>query len=278
MPTVDLSAKLARQKKPGEKEIILFDRAVPGFGLRIHPSGRKIYIVQARIEGRTRRMTIGKHGEMDFRSARRRAREFLARIRAGENPAEDARQAAGMPTFKAFAEEYLRRCDPCWKPSGRKTVRIYLKARILPAFGRMRLDEIGPEDVARWFDEASREKPGAANQAFEILRATMNRAEEWGWLGRDANPCLNIRKNPRRKIARFLGTQELERLGGALGRSRTPVAERRSRDPAPGADRMPMRRDPQSPMARYRRRVDQPGRKQDRTADRAGGRSRCGAH
>ena len=30
----------------------------------------------------------------------------------------------------------------------KETKRIYLKARILPAFGRMPLDRIGPEEVA----------------------------------------------------------------------------------------------------------------------------------
>ena len=101
-------------------------------------------------------------------------------------------------------------------PSGRKTVRIYLKARILPAFGRMPLDRISPEDVAAWFDAASRDKPGAANRAFEILRAMLFRAEEWGLRERDTNPCLGIRKNPRRNVARFLDTDELARLGRGL--------------------------------------------------------------
>ena len=172
--------------------------------------------MQARIEGRTRRMVIGQHGEMKLPEARRRAGAILARIKAGENPAEEARQAARSPLFKAFAEEYLRRCDPSWKPSGRKTVRIYLKARILPTFARMKLDEIGPEDVAAWFDASDPDTPGAANRALDILRAMMYRAEQWGWRERDTNPYLGIRKNPRRQIARFLDAGELQRLGRAL--------------------------------------------------------------
>ena len=153
---------------------------------------------------------------MDLAEARRRARDMLGRIRAGENPAEDIRREKETPTFREFADEYLRRCDPRWKPSGRKTVRIYLKTRILPAFGRMPLDRIGPEDVAAWFDAASQDRPGAANRAFEILRAMMFRAEEWGWRERDSNPCLGIRKNPRKSVARFLDTDKLARLGRAL--------------------------------------------------------------
>ncbi len=118
--------------------------------------------------------------------------------------------------MKALADEYLRRCDPYWKPSGRKTVRIYLKARILPAFGAMPLGRARPEDVSEWFDTESRDKPGAANRAFEILRSMMNRAEEWGFRERGTNPCLGIRKNPGRNIARFLDRDELARLGKAL--------------------------------------------------------------
>ena len=216
MPTVDLTPRLARESKPGPKDTILFDRALPGFGLRIHPSGRKVWIVQARIEGRSRRIVIARNGEIDLAEARRRARAMLVRIRAGDNPADDIQREKGTPTLRAFADEYLRRCEPLWKPSGRRTMRIYLKARILPAFGRMPLDRIGPEDVAAWFDAASKDKPGAANRALEILRAMMNRAEEWGLRERDTNPCLGIAKNPRNNIARFLDADELARLGRAL--------------------------------------------------------------
>ena len=216
MPRVDLTAKLARASRPGPKDTILFDKALPGFGLRIHPSGSKVWIVQARIEGRSRRIVIARHGEMELAEARRRARDMLARIRAGDNPADDIQKDKQTPTLREFADEYLRRCEPLWKPSGRRTVRIYLKARILPAFGRMLLDQIGPEDVAAWFDAASRDKPGAANRALEILRAMMFRAEEWGLRQRDTNPCLGIAKNPRKKVARFLDTDELARLGRAL--------------------------------------------------------------
>ncbi|MDE0129881.1 MAG: tyrosine-type recombinase/integrase [Gammaproteobacteria bacterium] len=216
MPRVDLTAHLARKSKAIGKDTFLFDKSLPGFGLRIHPSGRKVWIVQARIEGRSRRMVIARYGDMKLAEARRRARDMLDRIRAGENPAEDIRREKRMPTVREFSGEYLRRCDPYWKPSGRRTVRIYLKARILPAFGKMPVDRVGPEDVAAWFDEASRDYPGAANRAFEILRSMMFRAEECGLRERGTNPCIGIRKNPRRNIARCLGTDELARLGRSL--------------------------------------------------------------
>ena len=59
-------------------------------------------------------------------------------------------------------------------------MRVYLKARIVPAFNPMPIDATAPEDVAVWFDEASRDYHCAANRAFEIMRAILFRAEDWG--------------------------------------------------------------------------------------------------
>ena len=171
--------------------------------------------MQARIEGRSRRIVIARHAEMELAEARRRARDVLARIRAGDNPADDIQREKKTPTFREFADEYLRRCEPHWKPSGRKTVRIYLKARILPAFGKMPLDRIGPEDVAAWFDAASKDRLGAANRAFEILRSMMFRAEEWGLRERGSNPCLGIQKNPKNNAALDTGLARRRRAGGS---------------------------------------------------------------
>ena len=89
MPRVNLTARLARETQPQTKDTIIFDKLLRGFGLRIHPSGRKVWILQARMEGRSRRIFIANYTEMRLTEARRRARKLLARIRAGQNPAED---------------------------------------------------------------------------------------------------------------------------------------------------------------------------------------------
>ena len=112
MPTVDLTACLARESKASGKDLILFAKSLPGFGLRIHPSGRKVWIVQTRIETRSRCVVIARYGAMRLSQARRRARDMLDRIRAGGNPADDIRREKQTPTFRKFTEEYLRRSDP----------------------------------------------------------------------------------------------------------------------------------------------------------------------
>ena len=78
------------------------------------------------------------------------------------------------------------------------------------------MEGIGPEDVTRWFYAASRDRLGGSDRAFEILRAMTFRAEEWGMRERGTNPCFGIAKNPGKKVARFIDTDELARLGRAL--------------------------------------------------------------
>ncbi len=73
----------------------------------------------------------------------------------------------------------------------------------------MPVDRVGPEDVVAWFDAMVRDKPGAANRIFEILRSMMFRAEEFGFREPYIKPCLGTRKNPRSDIARFLDADEL---------------------------------------------------------------------
>ena len=91
----------------------------------------------------------------------------------------------------------------------------------MPAFGRLRLDTIDHARVSAWFDAASADRPGAANRAFEILRAMLGAARQWGELGAHVpDACANIAKNPRRPVARYFTREELERLGAVLDRRR----------------------------------------------------------
>ena len=89
----------------------------------------------------------------------------------------------------------------------------------MPHFGRLRIDAIDHKRVSAWFDAASVDKPGAANRALENLRAMLKSARQWGDLGEYVpDACANIVRNPRRSVARYLDSSELERLGAVLDR------------------------------------------------------------
>ena len=168
-----LSAHAIATAKPRAREYTLWDGTLAHFGVRVHPSGARSFIVQARAQGRMRKLTLGRFPEMGLEQARRDAAAALARLWGGEAIAPPRKRRA--PTFRDFAARYRERRRYRWKPSSLETYDVYLRGRLLPAFGKLRLDAIDHACVSAWFDAASAEPPGAANRAFEILRAMSSR-------------------------------------------------------------------------------------------------------
>ena len=222
-----LTHRAIRAARPGPKEYTLWDGTLAHFGLRVQPTGARSFVVQVRVHGRIRKFTLGRFPDMGIARARKEAAELLGRIWAGE--AISPTRKVKSPLFRDFAARYRERRKHRFKPSTLETHDIYMKNRLLPAFGRLRLDTIDHARVSAWFDAASADKPGAANRAFEILRAMLKTAREWGELGPDVpDACANIAMNPKRFVPHHLDKQELARLGEVLDARRAqrpwPVA------------------------------------------------------
>ena len=203
--------------RPRASEYTLWDGTLNHFGLRVYPSGVRSFVVQIRVQGRMRKITLGRFPATGIAGARKQAAALLARIWSGEPIAPVCKPKS--PLFRDFAVRYRERRKGRWKPSSLETFDIYLRNRLMPHFGRLRLDTIDHVRVSAWFDAASAEKPGAANRAFEILRAMRNAARQWGELGESApDACANIVKNKSKPVARYLNREELNRLGAVLDR------------------------------------------------------------
>jgi hypothetical protein len=74
---------------PPKTEIIVFDDDVPGFGVRAHLSGSKVFIVQYSVGNKQRRISLGKIETLEVDTARLKAKEILAAVRKGQDPAGD---------------------------------------------------------------------------------------------------------------------------------------------------------------------------------------------
>ena len=72
------------------REAVYWDRELPGFGVRVYPSGAKIYVAQSRGPSGIKRVSLGRHGGITAEQARKRARAAIARIKQGEEPARTA--------------------------------------------------------------------------------------------------------------------------------------------------------------------------------------------
>jgi hypothetical protein len=54
-----LTKRIIDAVEPQATEFFLWDEGIPGFGLRVMPSGRKSFVVQFRAGRRARRMSLG---------------------------------------------------------------------------------------------------------------------------------------------------------------------------------------------------------------------------
>ena len=206
------------------RDTIFWDRELPGFGVRVHPSGRKVYVVQKRAPRRTAtRVTLGVHGVLTAQEARRRAALVIARIMAGEDPVAEplAVKLAEGPTVAEIAERYLEehvavRC----KPKTEAKYRLVVRKHILPALGKRPALGVGHREVTE-LHHALSAKPVMANHVVALLSYIYNAAEDRGQLPEGSNPCRLVVKFRERRRERYLTVEEYRRLGRVLYEAET---------------------------------------------------------
>ena len=57
-----------------------------GFALRVTPKGVKSFIVETRINGKVKRVTLGKYGNLTAEEARKMAKDFIGKVARGDDP------------------------------------------------------------------------------------------------------------------------------------------------------------------------------------------------
>ena len=65
---------------PGKSELLAFDDALPGFGIRLRAGGKRTWVAQYRIGQKQRRVTLGTPETLDADEARKRARDVLSKV------------------------------------------------------------------------------------------------------------------------------------------------------------------------------------------------------
>ena len=160
------------------------------------PSGEKIE-VRKTAPGNTKR------------EAKAYERELLAAIHNGTYGTHEEKD---VPAFTAYADEWLETyVKTHCKPSTLRTRKSALRAHIKPFFGKMKLDEIGKRDIARFKSklldkELSRK---TVNNHLGILSSLLNTAVEWEVI--ESAPKVTWLKTPDPKFD-FLDFNEADRL------------------------------------------------------------------
>ncbi len=183
------------------------DTALPGFGVRVLPSGRKRFFLHSQHEGQRIWKIVGDPADMTVAEARERARDLLASLRSG--------RPDGEKLFEIVAEEAFRRQGRQWKPNTLSVNRYYLNKHIPPRFAGQRIADITPQDVRDWFAEMHA-PPVSADRSMPVLSVIMTVVETDGLRPEGSNPCRGIKRYRQQNRDRFLSEAEIARLGRAL--------------------------------------------------------------
>ena len=196
------------------RDAVFWDRDLPGFGIRVYPSGRKVYVVQVRGPRGPKRATVGHHGAVVAEEARKNAAEMIDRIKRGEDPAP----APAKPelTVRDLSQRYMEghvevRC----KASTAELYRSMLDKHVLPALGTMPVTSVKREHVAELHDRL-RGTPRMANAVLLLISHMFGLAEAWELRPRGSNPCRSVRRYRQVPRERFLTLEEYRRLGRVL--------------------------------------------------------------
>ena len=201
---------------PPKTDIIEFDDAVPGFGVRARKGGSKVYVVQYTIGEKTRRMSLGKVELQGVDKARDKAKDILAAVRMGQDPAGEKQRdrTTATDTFKAIADRFLAFQKTQLRPRSYDDVERHLMLHGKSLHGLL-LAKIQRQDIASVIS-AVRAK-GAAVTANRV-RATISSFFSWaiseGLV--DHNPVTGTLRTEEKSRERVLSYDELHLIWNAL--------------------------------------------------------------
>ncbi len=249
LPVTDGVAGLAKLTKrmidaleARDKDYFEWDDELPGFGVRVWPSGRRTYVAQYRAGKQTRRFKIGLHGPLTVEEARKEAKGVLGDVARGDDPQLDRSTRRKALTVKELCDMYFAAADKGLvfgkRGKPKKSSTLYVdKGRanrhIIPLIGNRLVQELTTADAIKMMRDvtigktAADEKTGklrgravvtggagTASQAVTLLGAILTYAVSEGII--PANPARGIKKPAVGKRTRRLSPKEYRALGKVL--------------------------------------------------------------
>ena len=216
MPKLKLTKGAIDALPTGAKDIVYWDSGCPGFGVKVTPRGRKVFIVLYRSGGagsRLRKYTIGPYGRVTLHQARAAALKIFAARTEGRDPAAEKQQARRRlvaDRVEDLVELYI--AEHVSKTRSAREISRLLRREVTSRWGSRSVHQISKRDVVELVTEiAARGTPSAANKILKVIKTF------FGWcIGRailDLSPAAQVRGPAREKPRdRVLDDTELYRV------------------------------------------------------------------
>ncbi len=200
MPRIKLTKSAIDALATPASDVVYWDASCPGFGLKITPKGRKVFIVLYRTGGAGSKLckyTIGPYGRVTLHQARVAAQKVFTAKLEGRDPAAEKREARRRivadrveDLLDAFISQRLSQ-----NRSGGEIARVLRREFGRPWVGRS-LHEISKRDVVEVISAIEqRGAPVAANKALKSIKTFLR------WcVGRavlDQSPAEGVPMHPR---------------------------------------------------------------------------------
>ncbi len=195
---------------------VVWDDEVPGFGVRIFPSGKRSFVLSYRTAGRKRMMTIGTYGVLTLDQARTHARAELAKVETqGADPLADREKERRGETMADLCTAYLDR-HASTKKTGEED-RRRIDKHILPRWRALKVKALTRDDVAKLHTKIGATAPYEANRVINLVSTMFDLARRWGFIPEGhPNPARDITRFKETKRDRWLTAAELPRLAQAI--------------------------------------------------------------
>ncbi len=204
--------------EPDERDYFVWDTGLTGFGFKVTPKGRKVFVYQYRMsapgmtaETFARRYTIGKYGPLAPDQARKVAERLAGMVASGVDPIEHdkgqreaamaakvaAKERAKLETelaFGTYADRWLDyyEHEKGRRPSSVRQAKLVIENYLKPALGSKAMPHIGRADLQPMLDAIPSKQKGMRRAVFAYASILFGWALRRGDIA--ANPLAAMEK------------------------------------------------------------------------------------
>ncbi len=234
--TIKLTKRSVDALSAGDRRLLVWDRELKGFGVRLETTGLKTFIVRYRAGGGRRaprrQMNIGRFGTVTVEQARCEAKRELGQVAQGKDPVKERTAARRALTVKELCDLYLDQGVGHKKASTLATDRGRIRRHIVPLLGNRQITNVSTVDVEKFMRDVAngktarttRTKPrgkavvqggkGTAARTVGLLGAIFTFAVKRQLLSE--NPARGVKRYPDNRNETYLSLEDIRKLGTVL--------------------------------------------------------------